>query len=541
LQGKVVRMELKVLDAEEESLLTGALKWAAGVDVDLPPDWKPPVPTLLRLLWLHRLSHRFSGRVKKGRPQWCSRECSIAVWQQCRVADKHVQHQLQFLKKVSCAHHSDQPFIIVKGFSPYALTGDPTCLYASGDIDIFAPDPEHLRQTLEAMGLQAKEELGPHEYAALYSGSLEVEIHNFFSVYSYPSGIEAVNLFPHQNPGVWRQSLLNLQETQITYQEIAKHRVEGGQAPDTQGLFFPDAAMAVFLNCTHIFRNYTGASLYGDLDIRLGDLLNIRDLCELPAFNRQSLAALTDQFNGSDCVALVGSLLTQLFGEHPFSNISSRLNIHSEILFPRQLLWYSFWAIVDEDISDTLLPSRKGWSLLDRIGATHVTASGDGSSMRYAVSAPGYGEQVDRVLVQTHASRPGVEIARELSFFFSAMTNAEGIVIEISLVAPLPDYHYGVGVFIPMSLPSAAHKKICSQGQSRSDASEEGELLVYRFVFNWADVRSISDKRVLPAVISISSLHKDVASVVPGTYLSTTVPVKIVYAEPQKEQPTGLA
>lgn len=408
------------------------LKWAAGAPLDLTQIKSVDEEALLRLLKLHRLETRFSERVKKEKPAWCSRPLYLEAWTRSREARANLTRRLQALREVSAAVvKRGLPLITVKGFSTYAITGDVRSIYQSNDLDVFYGDLEYFWQTLESNGYRGEKRLD-HEYGRMSKPGVSIDLHRYFPVYAYPEGATATDLRPARSPGCWLQPFSPRTETEITYKDLRQNSFPSS-VDETEGFLVPTPAMAVLILCAHEFRDYIEAPTRRSI-LKLSVLANIRDLALHARFDRRRFAALVTRFNGHDAVAFVGHLLQTYFGANPLPAMLDRYEQCRRSGSPQVLTHYGCWASLGSDdllyASDDRPRALDTGRVVDRLGGNTVVASTGGPRKCYSVFAKGQGETIHRVVIQTKGEG-------KFPFVFSFQWSPDDLLFDILLLGPL--------------------------------------------------------------------------------------------------------
>jgi len=308
------------------------LKWAAGAPVALPRFEGVPDDRLLALLgidegWLvsllqqHRLEHRFLLRALRERPAWCGRRLLAHIGGHCEAIERHRERQLRRVGEAArVLASSGCPLIAVKGFSTHALTGERRHLRFSKDVDLLCDDPTRLGDTLLRLGYTGirLDHLDAHEFASMRRAETEIEIHRYFPVPAYPSGVAGADLSPERHPGLWAQSFPNIPVQRLRYADVLAHSAPG-PAPEMRELMLPSPAMSVLILCAHEFRNLIKGLFRYSLMTRLGVLAEIRDLAAHPRFDVPAFRALVAAFGGHDAVQSVGHLIQAYWGDDPLA------------------------------------------------------------------------------------------------------------------------------------------------------------------------------------------------------------------------------
>lgn len=429
-----------------EDQLLQILRWAAGAPKDVSSVQEVDEDALLSLIASHNLSSRFFNRLQEQRPPWATRTLSIKVFSLNRHAKETVQQQIAALGEIIQAMPVDAgPVLPVKGLSLYALTGETDNLRASGDIDLFAQDPDCLWRTLTQLGYatEEKHDDGSH-YAIMHRSSIQIEIHRYFPAWAYPSGLTD-DMRPSSHPGVWMQPFADFRETQILVQDIAADAAPG-IAPQTHVLMLPSPTVMALLLCLHVFRHYVEGQPLDSPTVRLCEIADVRDLARDPRFQEEQFQALANRFSAHDAVNFVRQLL-RLYLQTDLFNRPKQERVHDDLTagimaFPLRLSFWSGWAApcTPNEMLRQLNPKQ----VFDRLDPSVVIADGNW----YDTFSPAYdGDTAMRLLPRVIVRSPLKEL---IPVRLSACWETERLLLNVEILQPCPrGYRYQVLLYYP--------------------------------------------------------------------------------------------
>jgi hypothetical protein len=427
-----------------ETQLLQILRWAAGAPEDVSSIQEVDEDALVSLIAAHNLFSRFFNRLQAQRPPWMTRALSIKAFSLNRYAKETVQRQIAALREIVQAMPADAgPVIPIKGMSLYALTGETDNLRASGDIDLFAQDPECLWRTLTRLGYatEEKQDDGSH-YAIMHRSGVQIEIHRYFPAWAYPSGMTG-DMRPSSHPGVWMQPFADLGETQIHSQDIAEDAAPG-VAPQTHDLTLPSPAVMALLLCLHAFRHYVEGQALDSPIVRLCELADVRDLVRHPRFQEKQFQALVSRFSAHDAVRFVQHLLrfylkTDLFNpQEPVRDDQA----DETMPLPLRLSFWSGWAA--PCTPNEMLRQLNPKSVFDRLEPNVVAADGGW----YSAFSPAYdGATALRPLPRVIVRSP---LREQIPVRLSARWETDRLLLNVEILHPCPPgYRYQVLLYYP--------------------------------------------------------------------------------------------
>ena len=407
------------------------LKWAAGSVNPIPEIYALDVNSLLEATSYHRLAGRLLRRLRREPQRWANRALTAELTAMQSQIEYDVQEQIEATREINAAYtSSNQSLITIKGFSSYALTGDPDMVRWSNDIDVLCSDPTILIDTLLRLGYKHDRLAATaHQFADMGRGGLSIDAHNYFPVYGFPSQMSSSDFVPEQNPGVWNQTV-SPQPFQVQYSDIVEHSTFG-VLPEISTLALPDPTMAVFLVCAHAFRNPFVGLPTKDGMVILAELAEVGELARHPGFQEKSFLEIIERFGGYDSVSFVGALVEEYFGFNPFPYL--RANMASERRFIRY--WSTFWLPITWSAGDLLIDDPSSMrNLVSTLGANTVVAGTSGTEPVYSALVPGAGNAVGRVITVCPEGR-------RLPIEFSVRCENKRLIFDVSVLGrPGADY-----------------------------------------------------------------------------------------------------
>lgn len=448
------------------------LKWAAGSTEALPQLEGINDDRILSLLGIdegqlidllqrHRLAHRFLHRFRQERPAWCSRPLLARMIEQCGIAERQTRLQLGVLREIAQAVASrGHPLIPIKGFTTYALTGNPAHIRWGEDLDLFCCDLEYLQATLLHLGFTervtfrfnqfdlvscndltqditclAPEVNGQHELAKLVREDVKIEIHGYFPVFTYPSGVTQTDLTPAHNLGCWKQTFPNTLARGILYKDLLASAVQG-IAPGTERFTIPEPTLSVLLRCAHIFAHYALVGPFEDwMPLKLVELAEIRDVAQDTRFDRSRFLQWLQKFGAHDAVHLASYLLRVYLGSNALEFACSSRRQRPDN-FPRFFQWWRFWAdYYPPGKRDNLLLPTHLDAVIQELGTNSIRVSRGRNSPYYSLLDRENSQTLQRSIFH---SREGKKIPLQ----FSVSSEGDEIRFDIELLEPLPDHNY---------------------------------------------------------------------------------------------------
>lgn len=412
------------------------LKWAAGAPEDVIGLPMVEPEQLFTLLRAHNLVSRFFHRCQLEKPLWYRRALSIPAWEQMRAIERRAFRQIAAVQEISDALPSDaHPLIVIKGPATFATTGDRRHLRLSGDIDLLCRDSLCLWETLLALGYRGERsdsvdetKSAAHEFAVLTRGDVVIEIHNYFPVARYPDAVRNANLVPAHHPGQWVQQLPVFLPSQIRFDLLAAHSMNGA-GPDLRRLRIPDPAASILILCAHEFRNFLHSPFTG-MTARLSALADVYDLAREPRFDAGRFLSLMAETGSDDGVAFVASLLQSLYGHNPLPVTASAFE---GPCFPQSLSYSGGWAALTE-LDDVLLMSGTE-TVVAKLGVNRIVATAAGPPRTYATVPKGAAERDEPEalprLVLNSPRVPRIEL--------SARQDSESLHLSVEFLDTLPD------------------------------------------------------------------------------------------------------
>ena len=377
--------------AAEQSDLRAILAWAAGApgDIDATELDQRNEERLLSLIDAHGLGARFAARLDLDGARLgpgvhdAARELRSAVHQ-------HLMENAAAVAELSVALGDARGLVVLKGMAAYQLTRRPE-LMRRGDVDVLVAGELAVEATLRDLGYRRTRPPFLHELGEFTRGTTEIDLHEFFPVYAYTSGLLETDLRPDRHPGTWRQGS-DAAARRVTYYRAMEGAREGRPA-ETPGVLVPGPELQVVVLCGHAFMNYMNlwsiSHRYKPY-VRLAELADVRDLVRDSNFDRARFSALVDELDAHDAVSWTAAAGQALLGSSPFpANVAVEAPALDGSRFPR-CVWWRFWAELPVD-ADTL--TDRWWLRMDRVvaalGAAEVGWMGDRTGRHGTVDAPG--------------------------------------------------------------------------------------------------------------------------------------------------------
>lgn len=178
-----------------EGVLDGKkiIKWILGERIEMIFNEK----SVIEFIKKHRLVNRVLYRLNEEKPVWFTNTMLENLTEEQKKIDINLNQHKNTLKEISnvlCPRN--QPLIVVKGFSTYALTHDCRNIRFSSDIDLFYGDMDYLKNSLYNLGFSMNGPMARHEFANMVRDDTDIDIHRCFPVFSYPNDHNLIELDP---------------------------------------------------------------------------------------------------------------------------------------------------------------------------------------------------------------------------------------------------------------------------------------------------------------------------------------------------------
>lgn len=315
--------------------LREALLWAAGNYASRFLLAREHYDTFFEAVKAHRLSGRLIRRLHTDAGEVTSQFVEQALrLHEATQADTYQKIALgDRLGKAMRAAGGDDCLVLLKGFTLFALTGDPLTLRWSGDIDVSVSDLDGFVKIAREQGFETVRNLDHlAEYAVLHSASDGiVELHSRFDVTSLPPDLRQEDVDPSRHAGVWHQH----QHFRVRYLEHADFQRYLGSSdvvPDTVRPLGPE--MAALVSASHMFKNFLRCPYPLPVaTIPLDEIATFVDYCSLPSFSAARFARLVADFDGHTVVSFARTLAKELLE----ADLPSR--DHDDRAFPVNLWW----------------------------------------------------------------------------------------------------------------------------------------------------------------------------------------------------------
>lgn len=174
----------------------------------------------------------------------------------------------------------------------------------SGDLDLLARAPLLLAQELKTLGYSALSDGICHEEPSMISpAAVPVDVHRYFPSWSYSRS--------STGPGIDAQ--------RVPFDVLADGAV-ADPAAASDCIRVPSATVCAFVICLHVFRDFIEPPYRKQVaKVRLGEVLEYREVKSSEGFSSSKFERLVIEFNASDAVSFVESLLAQLEETYPNS------------------------------------------------------------------------------------------------------------------------------------------------------------------------------------------------------------------------------
>jgi hypothetical protein len=235
------------------------------------------------------------------------------------MIERHVHHHLTQAKVIT--NLPDCSCVYFKGATAYALTGDKKTMRPSGDIDLFAQDPDQLFQTMLKAGYEGQlKEDGfrglSHEHSALTGFGVMVEIQRFNLIY-YGQIVGQKKNFPHD----W-STLCGINH--INYADLSEF-IQLSTISESQGLPILSPTAAALILCCHISMN--GVYLPMQSMSTLGEIADLALLIQHPQFSPHDFKRLIEKHNATQIVSLSLAMVRHFLGVDLLARVGIDPNI----------------------------------------------------------------------------------------------------------------------------------------------------------------------------------------------------------------------
>ncbi len=406
-----------------EQRVVDVLKWAVSINRPAPPMDGLDEDALVEMAQYHCILQPLLSRLESARLPDCPPRLRTRLRVLQHQIRRHTYERMAAAREITRAMrtHGQSPPIFIKGFSAYALTGDPNLLHFSGDLDPFAEDLPTLWDTAYALGYTGHRK-NTHEWAKLMRAGVTLDVHQYYPVLSYPNDVRtapAWELDASLNPGQWHlptRALDLVPSGELIRWPDLRNGAVPGVADGTQDLLFPSPALLCLIHCTHCFRiSVTRLHHMNPLGgFRLYELLSIYSLARLPNFDAEEFQALAVRFSAQDAVRLVNTLAEAFLGTAALPEHRSLAADGCPAIFPEHLI-YGGWVSLQQ--TDDWLLMRGIEQMLDQLGASAASAQ---CSVEFA-AAPRlftYGEQ-KQLLPQVNIAWDAAEETLTLDWTFA--------------------------------------------------------------------------------------------------------------------------
>lgn len=315
--------------------LCEALLWTAGNEASafrLRPEHHR---AFLDAVYRHRLSGRLVRRLRGKAPR-AARALAGDATRLHDTARAEAQKKIELAGRLGGAMRAagrDDHLVLLKGFTLFALTGDPLTLRPMGDLDVSAHDLDGFVEVAGREGFQAVRPLNHlAEYAVLHAPRDGfVELHSRFDVTNLPADVRREDLDPGLHGGRWEQRR-HFRVRYLRHADFQAHLGASSVVPDTIRPLRPE--MAALVHAAHMFKNFLRCPHPLPVaTIPLDEIATFADLCRLPAFEAARFARLVEDADGHTAVDFARALAHELLGTDPLPGD------RGSDVFPANLWW----------------------------------------------------------------------------------------------------------------------------------------------------------------------------------------------------------
>lgn len=220
----------------------------------------------------------------------------------------HAMRQLKALKEIQKIFPSDCPPICIKGLSCAIICDDLHAIRLSKDIDLFYADLPKLRNILQELGyVDINATTATHEDSVYEKNGIYIEIHKYFPIMISDN---------YDKKFFNNKKQCNLPEPhfeKIGYEDLLHNAVHVNNSTSSN-LLITNAPMTAFILALHIYKDCIWQT-YRMPKVRIGDLLDIAELLNLPGFPMEELKYLVCKYNAQyiwNFVLTIASSLPEL-------------------------------------------------------------------------------------------------------------------------------------------------------------------------------------------------------------------------------------
>ena len=220
----------------------------------------------------------------------------------------HAMRQLKALKEIQKVFPSDHPPICIKGLSCAIICDDLHAIRLSKDIDLFYSDLPKLRNILQELGyVNRNATTATHEDSVYEKNGIYIVIHKYFPI-MIRGDYDTANFN--------KKKQCNLPEPhfeRICYEELLHNAIYANNSISSN-LLISNAPMSAFILALHIYKDCIWQT-YRMPKVRIGDLLDIAELLNLPNFPMEELKYLVCKYNAQyiwNFVLTIASTLPEL-------------------------------------------------------------------------------------------------------------------------------------------------------------------------------------------------------------------------------------
>jgi hypothetical protein len=319
------------------------LKWAAGGEVSLPAHCEYKEEELIDLIRLHNLSGRFLKKIKNHPNYKFSRKLIKLLKQHHRNVEQSVERNIKSFLEIKNTLPHNIKIITIKGFSTYIIVNKKEVM-RTGDIDIISNNGLGLIGELKKQHYKLTKKPFLYELGEYTKDGIEVDVHEYFPIYSYTNSLISDILNPKKSLDLWQQNYEML-KINITYDLLSEYLYESCIENNIGIITTGDPNIMIIIICAHAFMNFVNIwsiSHRSKTYVRLGELADLFELIEHNRFNRKKFGQLVEKLQAYDSIRWVHYITQILFKKSPFANENIDNKLIEYHLFPRNI-WRNFW------------------------------------------------------------------------------------------------------------------------------------------------------------------------------------------------------
>lgn len=390
------------------------LLWAAGASTT-PVLTEEVTADLLDAMRDHRLEARLLARAERDGVE-VAPGLAARLREHTESTLRRVHTQIELFRSVRdtlLAQDPDSRLLPMKGFSLYALTGDPVHAPFSHDVDVIGRDPQAVAAAVEqtdGSGYHFHGEEHPYVYAHMD----DLEVHMHYVVTGIDPRLEAHDVDVTTRTGVLEVGT-PFSASLLTHADMVEHTAPGRGAAAGLEVLRPE--MAVLIRCAHV---YVGFAMNPQplpwATVPLEELVQLRDYLALPMFDAERFRALHARHDAGLVTDFARELSLQLLGHDPFEPVLP--GGPTRTWYPGNLWWdgsgAGFPAAVPWAADQLVACAQTHPDLVDVLGASEVMLPAAGTTATVTFLDPGAPDAAERYV--HHAYHGGIAPVRlELS------------------------------------------------------------------------------------------------------------------------------